>query len=138
MHRRPETGGWRYRHSETAQRVIDTALQSFGRVDLLVNNAGVFNPEAVYRIYRGRLPASGWNEPGRILLRLSARSGKNASFRKSGHVVNISTSFVSQPIGVLPASLANLTKSGLSRSLVRCIEFADEGYPFQRDSLLAS
>src|SRR6267378_7332712 len=30
---------------ETAQRVIDTALQSFGRVDLLVNNAGVFIPK---------------------------------------------------------------------------------------------
>jgi NAD(P)-dependent dehydrogenase (short-subunit alcohol dehydrogenase family) len=30
---------------ETAQRVVDTALQSFGRVDLLVNNAGVFIPK---------------------------------------------------------------------------------------------
>jgi len=51
--------------------------------------------------------------------------------QKSGHVVNISTSFVSQPIGVLPASLANLTKSGLE-SVIRslAIEFADEGIRF--------
>src|SRR5258708_34300525 len=30
---------------ETAQRVVDTALQSFGSGDLLVNNAGVFIPK---------------------------------------------------------------------------------------------
>src|SRR5260370_7733598 len=29
---------------ETAQRAVDTALQSFWRVDLLVNNAGLFHP----------------------------------------------------------------------------------------------
>src|SRR5260370_143393 len=57
--------------------------------------------------------------------------GTGASSEIGLHAVNISTAFVSQPSGVLPASLANLTKSGLesvTRSLA--IEFADEGIRF--------
>src|SRR6478736_1793780 len=48
--------------------------------------------------------------------------------QKSGHVVNISTSLVIQPIAGVAASLANLTKSGLE-SVTRALamEFAREG-----------
>ncbi|HXM28196.1 MAG TPA: SDR family oxidoreductase, partial [Chthoniobacterales bacterium] len=45
-----------------------------------------------------------------------------------GHVVNISTSLVSQPIAGVPGSLSNLTKAGLeSVTRALAIEFAAEG-----------
>jgi NAD(P)-dependent dehydrogenase (short-subunit alcohol dehydrogenase family) len=51
--------------------------------------------------------------------------------QQSGHVVNITTSLVSQPVALIAASLANLTKGGLE-SVIRAlaIEFAGEGIRF--------
>ena len=51
--------------------------------------------------------------------------------QKSGHIVNISTSLVTQPIAGVAASLANLTKGGLE-SVTRALamEFAREGIRF--------
>jgi NAD(P)-dependent dehydrogenase (short-subunit alcohol dehydrogenase family) len=51
--------------------------------------------------------------------------------QKFGHVVNIFTSLVSQPIAGVPASLANLSKGGLeSVTRALAIEYADEGIRF--------
>ena len=115
---------------ETAQRVVDAAIQSFGRIDLLVSNAGVFIPKPFTEYTAEDFQrAVGTNLAG--FFYVSQLAVAQMRLQRSGHVVNISTSFVSQPIGVLPASLANLTKSGLesvTRSLA--IEFADEGIRF--------
>jgi NAD(P)-dependent dehydrogenase (short-subunit alcohol dehydrogenase family) len=51
--------------------------------------------------------------------------------QKFGHVVNISSSLVSQPIAGVPAILLNLTKAGLeSARRALAIEFAAEGIRF--------
>ena len=36
---------------ETAIKVADAAISQFGRIDLLVNSAGIYIPKAVHRIY---------------------------------------------------------------------------------------
>jgi NAD(P)-dependent dehydrogenase (short-subunit alcohol dehydrogenase family) len=115
---------------ETAKRVVSAAIQNFETVDLLVNNAGIFIPKP-FTEYTAEdfRRATQTNLAG--FFYVSQLAVAQMRLQKSGHVVNISTSFVSQPIGVLPASLANLTKSGLesvTRSLA--IEFADEGIRF--------
>jgi NAD(P)-dependent dehydrogenase (short-subunit alcohol dehydrogenase family) len=115
---------------ETAKHVVRSAIQNFGTVDLLVNNAGIFIPKP-FTEYTAEdfRRATQTNLAG--FFYVSQLAVAQMRLQKSGHVVNISTSFVSQPIGVLPASLANLTKSGLesvTRSLA--IEFADEGIRF--------
>src|SRR5580692_3603033 len=96
---------------ETAERVVATAIQHFATIDLLVNNAGVFIPKPFTEYTAEDFKrAVGTNLAG--FFYVSQLAVAQMRIQKSGHVVNISTSFVSQPIGVLPASLANLTKSG--------------------------
>jgi NAD(P)-dependent dehydrogenase (short-subunit alcohol dehydrogenase family) len=115
---------------ETAQRVVDTTLQHFGRIDLLVNNAGIFIPKSFteYTVEDFRR-ANATNLSG--FFYVSQLAVSQMRLQRSGHVVNVTTSFASQPVASLPASLANLTKGGLesvTRSLA--IEFADEGIRF--------
>ena len=115
---------------ETAKRVLSTAIQNFGTVDLLVNNAGVFLPKP-FTEYTAEdfRRATQTNLAG--FFYVSQLAVAQMRLQKFGHVVNISTSFVSQPIAGLPASLANLTKAGLeSVTRALAIEFAAEGIRF--------
>ena len=38
----------------TAARIVDTAVSRFGQVDVLINNAGIFIPEALHRVHDRR------------------------------------------------------------------------------------
>jgi NAD(P)-dependent dehydrogenase (short-subunit alcohol dehydrogenase family) len=115
---------------ETARRVVDTAIQHFGRIDLLVNNAGIFIPKPFTEYTAEDLRmATATNLSG--FFYVSQLAVSKMRLQRSGHVVNVTTSFASQPVASLPASLANLTKGGLesvTRSLA--IEFAEEGIRF--------
>ena len=115
---------------ETAQRVVAVAMRDFGHIDLLVNNAGVFIPKP----FTEYLPedfrrATQTNLAG--FFYVSQLAVAQMRLQKFGHVVNISTSLVSQPIAGVPGSLANLTKAGLeSVTRALAIEFAAEGIRF--------
>ena len=115
---------------ETAKRVVSAAIQNFETVDLLVNNAGIFIPkpftdytaEDFRRVTQTNL--TGFFYVSQLAVAQMRR-------QKFGHVVNISTSLVSQPIAGLLGSLANLTKAGLeSVTRALAIEFAAEGIRF--------
>ena len=115
---------------ETAKRVVSTAIQNFGTVDLLVNNAGVFLPKP-FTEYTGEdfRRVTQTNLAG--FFYVSQLAVAQMRLQKFGHVVNISTSLVSQPIAGCPGSLANLTKAGLeSVTRALAIEFAAEGIRF--------
>jgi len=91
---------------ETAERVVATAIQHFGTIDLLVNNAGVFLPKPFTEYTTEDLRvAFATNLFGFFFV--SQLAVARMRLQKFGHVVNISTSLVSQPIAGLPASLAN-------------------------------
>ena len=115
---------------ETAQRAVVTAIERFGRIDLLVNNAGIFIPKP-FTEYTAEdfLLATATNLSG--FFYVSQLAVSQMRLQKSGHVVNVTTSLVSQPVAGLPASLANLTKGGLE-SVTRALamEFADQGIRF--------
>jgi NAD(P)-dependent dehydrogenase (short-subunit alcohol dehydrogenase family) len=111
----------------TASRVVERALAEFGRVDTLVNNAGVFigkpftdyTPEDYAAI-------TGVNLAG--FFHITQRVIGQMLDQASGHVVNVSTSLVDQADSTRPSALAALTKGGLaavSRSLA--IEYASRG-----------
>ena len=112
--------------AETAKRIVSSAIQNFGTVDLLVNNAGVFVPkpfteytaEDFRRVTQTNLAG---------FFYVSQLAVAQMRLQKFGHVVNISTSLVSQPVAGAPGSLANLTKAGLeSVTRALAIEFAAE------------
>ncbi len=107
------------------QRIIDAAIERFGRVDTVVNNAGIFiakpftdYTDADYDAITG-VNLRGFFEVTRAAL---------AVMPAGGHIVNVSTSLVDQATKAAPSVLASLTKGGLNaatRSLA--VEYAERG-----------
>jgi len=112
---------------EVAERLIATAVERFGRVDTLVNNAGIFTAKPFTGFTLEDWNANiGTNLAGFFFVTQQAIRQMEA--QGSGHVVQISTSLVDQPINGVPAVLASLTKGGLNgatKSLA--IEYAGRG-----------
>jgi NAD(P)-dependent dehydrogenase (short-subunit alcohol dehydrogenase family) len=113
--------------AETAQRVVERALERFGRIDSLVNNAGVFigKPFTDYTL-EDYDAITGVNLAG--FFHITQRAISQMVSQGSGHIVNISTSLVDRADSTRPSALAALTKGGLvavARSLA--IEYASRG-----------
>jgi NAD(P)-dependent dehydrogenase (short-subunit alcohol dehydrogenase family) len=111
----------------TAERVVAEALSRFGRIDTLVNNAGVFVAKP-FTDYTDDEFATliGVNLAG--FFHITRRALRPMLDQGSGHIVNITTSFVDHPNSNVPSVLASLTKGGLAaaaRSLA--IEYATRG-----------
>jgi NAD(P)-dependent dehydrogenase (short-subunit alcohol dehydrogenase family) len=111
----------------TADRIVEAALGRFGRIDTLVNNAGVFlskpftqyTAEDYARLVGVNLTGFFW---------LTQRVIADMVRRYGGHVVNISASLAEVANADAPSALAALTKGGLAaatRSLA--VEYASRG-----------
>lgn len=112
---------------DTAARVIDEAVSRFGRIDTLVNNAGIFVAKPFTEYTADDYAAMiGTNLTG--FFHMTQQAIAQMLKQGSGHVVNITTTFVNQAIAGVPTALANLTKGGLT-SVTRelAVEFADKG-----------
>jgi NAD(P)-dependent dehydrogenase (short-subunit alcohol dehydrogenase family) len=111
----------------TADQIISGALERFGRIDTLVNNAGVYisKPFTDYTAEDYALVV-GVNLAG--FFWLTQRAIAEMLKRHSGHVVNISATLADYANSSTPEVLAALTKGGLAsatRSLA--IEYASRG-----------
>jgi NAD(P)-dependent dehydrogenase (short-subunit alcohol dehydrogenase family) len=111
----------------TAARAVDAALTAFGRLDLLVNNAGIFIAKR-FTDYTAddytKLLAT--NLAG--FFHLTQRALRAMEGESSGHIINIGTSLASQPVAGVPSALPILIKGGIeaaTRSLA--IEYAPHG-----------
>ena len=110
-----------------ARRMIDAALERFGRVDTLVNNAGIFlaGPFAGYdeEQYRRMVATNldGFFHATQAAIGAMVRQG-------GGHVVSVTTTLAELANSRVPSVLASLTKGGINaatRSLA--VEFARHG-----------
>jgi NAD(P)-dependent dehydrogenase (short-subunit alcohol dehydrogenase family) len=112
---------------ETAERIVSAAIARFGRIDTLVNNAGIFIPKPFVDYTEADFTAmvavnlAGFFHISQQAVSWMLRAG-------AGHVVTITATIGEQPMLSLPAALATLTKAGLgaaTRSLA--VEYAGRG-----------
>jgi NAD(P)-dependent dehydrogenase (short-subunit alcohol dehydrogenase family) len=110
-----------------ATRVIASAVEKFGRVDTLVNNAGMFIAKPFTDYTEDDFAAKiSLNLGG--FFHITQRAVRQMLTQAGGHIVNLTTTLVNQPVKGVPSALASLTKGGLdavTRSLA--IEYADKG-----------
>jgi NAD(P)-dependent dehydrogenase (short-subunit alcohol dehydrogenase family) len=112
---------------QTAERVLEQALGRFGRIDTLVNNAGVFiaKPFTDYTLDDYAI-ATAVNLAG--FFHITQRAIRQMVAQGAGHVVNITASLIEHADSRSPSALAALTKGGLdavTRSLAT--EYSSRG-----------
>jgi NAD(P)-dependent dehydrogenase (short-subunit alcohol dehydrogenase family) len=115
---------------ETAAKVVEAAIEHFGTIDVLVNNAGIYLTKPFIDFTTDDFQALvSTNLLG--FLYVTQLSVKQMLKQKSGNVVTITAALADQPIAGVNASVSMITKGGLnavSRSLA--IEYAKDGIRF--------
>lgn len=100
---------------ESARKVFEQAIAKFGKVDVLVNNAGIFaakpfvqfSPEEVEEQISTNLKG---------MLYPSQEAAKYMMARKQGKIVSITASLAIQPMSNVPALLAVVLKGGINQA----------------------
>jgi NAD(P)-dependent dehydrogenase (short-subunit alcohol dehydrogenase family) len=112
---------------QTAAKVIGAAVEKFGRVDTLVNNAGIFIAKPFTQYTESdfasmlAINVAGFFQITQLAVAAMEKQGQ-------GHVVNVTTSLVDQPNSNVPSVLASLTKGGLNAATKSlAIEYAKRG-----------
>ena len=116
--------------ADTAKRVVDEAVKRFGRVDLLLNNAGIFTAKPFTQFSKEDFESNistnvaGFFHITQAAVAVMERQG-------SGHVVSITTSLTDHANSSVPSVLASLTKGGLNAATKSlAIEYAKKGVRF--------
>jgi len=114
--------------SATARKVVETALSRFGRIDALVNNAGIFfaKPFVDYTLDDYRKLAATNVEGFLHLTQLVVR--QMVEQKNGGSIVSITTPLISHPIAGMPVSVAMITKGGIEAASKNiAMEYARDG-----------
>lgn len=113
---------------KTARSVVDTALSRFGRIDALVNNAGIFfaKPFVDYTLEDYRKLAATNVEGFLHLTQLVVR--QIVEQKSGGSIVSITTPLIHHPIDGMPVSVAMITKGGIEAASKNiAMEYARDG-----------
>ena len=110
-----------------AQKLVETTVARFGRVDTLINNAGIFigkpftdyTVEDLQRVLN--VNVIGFFNVTQFALTQMVK-------QNSGHIVQITATLVEQPLVDIPCGLASLSKGGLDATTrALAIEYAKRG-----------
>src|SRR5258706_4474612 len=114
--------------ASTAARVAETAIGTFGSIDALVNNAGIFftNPFTDYTAEDFKRVGSTSVEGFIYITQLAVK--QMLAKKSGGSIVSITAALADNPIAGVNASVAMITKGGLNA--ITCslaIEYAKDG-----------
>ncbi|MEE6177505.1 SDR family NAD(P)-dependent oxidoreductase [Mycobacterium sp. 050134] len=115
-------------HSDTAERIVSETLSRFGRIDTVVNNAGIFMPKPFtdytcqdYEQVLGTNVGGFFHLTQRAIAQMLTQGD-------GGHIVNITTALIEQPDARIPAALTALSKGALAAVTASlAIEYAARG-----------
>jgi NAD(P)-dependent dehydrogenase (short-subunit alcohol dehydrogenase family) len=111
----------------TAEQLVKTALDRFGRVDTLVNNAGVFTAKP-FTDFTTEDYASNVNINLGGFFNLTQRVIDPMLKQGGGHIISITTTLVESARSDVPSVLASLTKGGIAAATKSlAIEYAQRG-----------
>lgn len=112
---------------DVAARIINTAVDRFGRIDTLINNAGIFVAKP-FNEYTVEDFNNVMNVNVAGFFHLTQLALKQMLQQKHGHIVQVTTTLVQQPIAAVPSALASLSKGGLDAATrALAIEYAQRG-----------
>ena len=113
--------------AKTAAKIVDTAVSRFGRIDVLMNNAGIFIPksfpEYTTEDFNALVSATlaGFLYVSQLVI-------KQMLVQRSGSIVNVSTTLVDQPIAGVGAAVQIMVKGALNAvTRALAIEYAKDG-----------
>jgi NAD(P)-dependent dehydrogenase (short-subunit alcohol dehydrogenase family) len=115
---------------ETAANAVETAINNFGTIDVLVNNAGIFltkpftdfTDEDFNALFSTNLLG---------FFYITQRAVKEMLKQKSGCVVSITAALADRPIAGVNGSISMITKGGLNAATQNlAIEYAKDGIRF--------
>lgn len=113
--------------TSTAARIVETALSRFGRIDVLINNAGIFITKPFIEYTTEDFNALVSTTLAGFLY-VSQLSVKRMLQQRCGSIINISTTFVNHPVTGVPVTVQVMVKGGLdavTRALA--MEYAKDG-----------
>src|SRR6267143_2214976 len=112
---------------KTADRIVEEGLARFGRLDTLINNAGIFIAKPLVDYTDDEYASVVAINLGGFF-RLTRRIATEMLKQGSGHIVQITTSLIDHANSNVPSVLASLTKGGLSAATKSlAIEYAKKG-----------
>lgn len=110
-----------------APKIAETAVSRFGRIDSLINNAGIFIPKPFTEYTTEEFNALVSTTLAGFLY-ITQASVKQMLKQKSGSIVNISTTLVEQPIAGVSAAVQIMVKGGLDAVTgALAMEYAKDG-----------
>ncbi|RZL96434.1 MAG: SDR family oxidoreductase [Variovorax sp.] len=99
----------------TGVALIQRAVERFGQVDVLINNAGIFNAKPFVEYTPDELEAM-VNTNLKGFFYPSQAAARHMIERKAGHIINITASIALQPNQSVPAVLPVLLKGGINQA----------------------
>lgn len=100
---------------EAAKKLFEQAIARYGKVDVLVNNAGIFAAKPFTQFTPAEIEEQiSTNLKG--VLYPSQEAARHMSERKQGSIINITASLAMQPVSNVPALLAVALKGGINNA----------------------